>query len=504
MSVADPVIALENVSIAFGDKRVLDGLTLDIPRGKTTVIVGRSGSGKTLLLKLMSGLVTPDHGRVRLFDRDLAALSYDELLEVRARMAMLFQNYALFDDMSVADNVELPLRETAHLSPADAARQAHELIEMLGLADSAHLLPGALSGGMKRRAALARALVARPDVALFDEPTTGLDPVMVEQVDELITSARRRFATTMVIITHELASVRRLADRIGFLHDGKIIFVGTYDELMHCELAPVRAFLADASPERAATTVPSAERPVIELVGVHKRFDDKVVLRGVDLAIYPHRITALIGGSGSGKSVLVKHIMGLLQPDRGKVLVFGDDIVAMNERQLKSVRTRLALVFQHAALLDWLDVEDSVAFPLVEQRRLSNDEIHARVHDVIERLGLAPLRRRMPHELSVGERKRVGLARAMVMQPEILIYDEPTTGQDPVRAHEIDDMIVQAQEQFGVTTIVISHDILSTFRIAHTVAMLHDGAIVACGTPAELRASTDASVHQFLRAASVV
>lgn len=498
-----PVIAMEDVSIAFGERRVLTGLDLEVRRGETMVIVGRSGSGKTVLLKLMMGLLTPGHGRVRVFGRDLAMLSDSERVELRKRTAMLFQNYALFDALSVEDNIEFPLLEAAHMRRPDATRLAHELVSMLGLGDSEQVLPGALSGGMKRRVSLARALVSRPEVALLDEPTTGLDPVMVEQVDQIIAAAKRNFGTTIVLVSHDLATAQRLADRIAFLHDGKIVFVGSYDEFMDCSLPPIRDFLASASTARASTLAPPAERPVIELVGVHKRFGDKHVLRGVDLAIYPHRITALIGRSGSGKSVLARHIMGLVKPDRGKILVFGRDIVTMSERELEEVRTHFGLVFQHAALLDWLSVEDNIAFPLVERRKESTHAIHTRVHEILDGLELTGLRRRMPGELSVGERKRVGLARALVMRPDILIYDEPTTGQDPVRSHQIDDMIVHAQERFGVTTIVISHDMLSTFRIAHMIAMLHDGKIVACGTPAELRASADANVHQFLHAAAL-
>lgn len=498
-----PIIAMEDVSIAFGARHVLTGLSLEVRRGETLVIVGRSGSGKSVLLKLMMGLLTPDRGRVRVFGHDLAMLSDSERVELRRRTAMLFQNYALFDALSVEDNIEFPLLEAAHMRRPDAARLAHELIGMLGLADSEHVLPGALSGGMKRRVGLARALVSRPEVALLDEPTTGLDPVMVEQVDQIIAAAKQHFGTTLVLISHDLASVQRLADRVAFLHDGRIIFVGSYDEFMRCSLPPIRDFLASASTTRASTLAPRAERPIIELLGVHKRFGAKHVLRGIDLAIYPHRITALIGRSGSGKSVLARLIMGLLQPDRGKILVFGRDIVPMGERELAEVRTHFGLVFQHAALLDWLSVEDNIAFPLVERRQESTQTIRTRVHEILDGLELTELRRRMPSELSVGERKRVGLARAMVMHPDILIYDEPTTGQDPVRAQQIDDMIVHAQERFGITTIVISHDMLSTFRIAHTIAMLHDGKIVACGTPAELRASADANVHQFLRAAAI-
>jgi ABC-type transporter Mla maintaining outer membrane lipid asymmetry ATPase subunit MlaF len=500
-----PVIELADVSVAFGDKQVLDGLDLKIIAGKTTVIVGRSGSGKTILLKLMMGLVAPDRGRVLLFGRDLATVSDVELLQLRKRMGMLFQNYALFDALSVEDNVAFALHENPRVPGRDIAKLSRELIRILGLEGCEHLLPGALSGGMKKRVSLARALVANPEVVLFDEPTTGLDPIMVEKVDDMIALANRQYGITSVIISHDMASVKRLADRIAFLHAGKIIFEGSYDEFIRSELLPIREFL-DNQPSHVTAVAPASitpfPAPVIELVGVHKRFGDQHVLRGIDLAIYPRRITVLIGGSGSGKSVIVKHVMGLLKPDRGRILVFGKDIVPMTERELAGVRSHFGLVFQHAGLLDWLTVEDNVAFPLVERRLAPKREIHERVNDLLERLGLTALRHRMPAEISVGERKRVGLARAMVMQPDVLIYDEPTTGQDPLRTHEIDDMIQHTQEQFAITSIVISHDMASTFRIAHMVAMLHDGKIVACGTPTQVRASLDEHVQHFLHASA--
>jgi len=496
-----PIVELEDVAIAFGDHQVLDGLNLTIYAGETTFIVGRSGSGKTVLLKLMIGLLVPDRGRVRLFGRDLATVSETELVALRKRIGMLFQNYALFDALDVEDNIEFPLRETARASRRDAARLAHELVEMLGLSGTEHLLPAELSGGMRRRVGLARALVAHPELTLLDEPTTGLDPIMVEKVDEIIAVAKQTYAHTAIIVSHDLASVRRLADRIAFLHDGRIIFTGSADELVRCELPAVRAFVGGGVTAHA-TEPPPADRPVIELVGLHKRFGDKEVLRGVDLAIYPKRITVLIGASGSGKSVIVKHILGLLQPDSGQVIVFGRDVATLRERELAEMRTHIGLVFQHAALLDWLDVADNVAFPLVE-RGVAPGRARRRVDDVLGQLGLAELRDRMPDQLSVGERKRVGLARAVVTQPEIVIYDEPTTGQEPPRVREIDDMIVRAQEQLGVTTLVISHDMESAFRIAHTVAMIHDGRIVARGTPTELLASPNVHVHCFVHASAM-
>lgn len=534
-----PVIVLRDVAIGFGDRPVLDGLNLEIVPGKTTVVVGRSGSGKSVLLKLMMGLVRPQRGQVIAFGHDLAKVSPVELLELRKRMGMLFQNYALFDALSVEDNIGFPLRENSALDGKTISRLARDLAGVLGLGGSEQLLPAELSGGMKKRVSLARALVFNPEVVLFDEPTTGLDPIMIEKVDEMIALAAERYQITSVIISHDMASTARLADRVAFLHDGKIVFVGSYAEFRACKLPPVASFVEGAQTSRLAGEPPAAGpsddeptsprapvlaaapraplvrddnplpadlvgvAPAVELLGVHKSFGDKRVLRGIDLAIYPKKTTVLIGASGSGKSVIIKHIMGLFKPTSGQIKVFGQDIVPLSAEQLNKVRSRFGLVFQHAALLDWLSVYGNVEFPLKERRVGSPAEIRDRVHEILERLNISEIMHRMPGEISEGQKKRVGLARAIVMKPEILIYDEPTTGQDPLRTRDIDDMIEETQRRFDITSIVISHDMASTFRIAHMVAMLHEGQIAAYGTPEQLLASRSPQVQHFIHAGTV-
>ncbi|HRC58610.1 MAG TPA: ABC transporter ATP-binding protein, partial [Kofleriaceae bacterium] len=259
-----PVIELDNVSIAFGGRPVLSGLSLQIVPGKTTVIVGRSGSGKSVLLKLMMGLLRPHSGKVIAFGRDLTKVSQLELLELRKRMGMLFQNYALFDALSVEDNVGFPLRENSRLPQREISTLSRELINILGLGGSEHLLPAELSGGMKKRVSLARALVFNPEVVLFDEPTTGLDPIMIEKVDEMIALASKRYQITSVIISHDMASTARLADRVAFLHEGKIVFLGSYQEFRACTLPPVQSFVAGAQTSRLAAeevTAPAAALP---------------------------------------------------------------------------------------------------------------------------------------------------------------------------------------------------------------------------------------------------
>ena len=496
-----PAVELVDVSVNFGERTVLDRVNLTIRPHAITLIVGASGSGKTVLLKTMLGLVRPTRGTVRLLGRDLAEVSEVELVELRRHVAMLFQNYALFDGLSVQDNVEFPLQQT-HAATPDIHRLALAILSVLGLEGNEALLPGELSGGMKKRVGLARALVGHPDLVLFDEPTTGLDPLMVEHVDQMIANAHRESTITAVIVSHDLASVKRLADRVAFLDGGTIAFEGSCDEFFHSELPAIRKLLDVAGlPRTTTSTPPVAQSPVIELIDVYKSFGDKQVLRGVNLQILPKQITVLLGASGSGKSVIAKHVMGLLKPDRGQIIVFGTDIVPLSERELLEVRRRFGLVFQSGALLDWLSVEDNIAFPLREHP-IDHVATRTRVTEILDALDLEAVAGRLPAELSTGERKRVALARALVGRPDVVIYDEPTTGQDSLRAFEIDELIQRAQQQFGVTSLVISHDLTSTFRIAHRVAMLHEGTVIAYGTPAEIQASPIPYVQDFLRAAT--
>lgn len=241
-----------------------------------------------------------------------------------------------------------------------------------------------------------------------------------------------------------------------------------------------------------------ARRPMIAIRGLYKSFEDNQVLRGIDLEVAEGRTTVIIGGSGSGKSVLMKHMLGLLRPDRGQVWVDGEDISGLPERELVRVRAKFGMVFQQAALFDSMSVGQNVAFPLQEHSKLGHDEIERRVKEKLAMVDLEGVEDRFPAELSGGMRKRVGLARAIVLDPRILLYDEPTTGLDPISAHNVDQMIMDAQQRLGVTSVVISHDIASSFRVGDRVAMLYRGRIVDQGPPESLQHSEDPHVQEFL------
>jgi len=249
------------------------------------------------------------------------------------------------------------------------------------------------------------------------------------------------------------------------------------------------------------------EKWQIKIRGLHKSFGPQHVLRGVDLDIERGHTNIIIGGSGQGKSVLMKHLMGLLKPDSGHIYVDGEDIVPLGEVQMGRVQRKFGMVFQYAALFDSMTVMENIAFPLVERYRLPEAEIESRVWELLRKLDLGHIPgvdKKFPSQMSGGQRKRIGLARALIDRPEILLYDEPTTGLDPISTKNVDDMIRQTADEFGVTSVVISHDMASTFRIGDRVSMLYEGVIAASGTPDEVRTNRHPVLREFLETSGVV
>jgi len=239
---------------------------------------------------------------------------------------------------------------------------------------------------------------------------------------------------------------------------------------------------------------------VIEVRNLHKAFGDNHVLRGISLQVEDGTTFVVLGGSGSGKTVLMKHVIGLLKPDQGTVFVDGVEIPKLNGRALTEARRMFGMVFQGAALFDSMTVFENVAFPLKErQRSMKTSELRRRV---VEKLKVVDLEEdvlsKYPAELSGGMKKRVALARAVVHEPTIVLYDEPTTGLDPITTAYVDDMILQAKRRLGVTSMVISHDIASAFKVADRLAVLYDGHIAAQGTPEEVRRSEHPFVQKYL------
>ncbi len=255
---------------------------------------------------------------------------------------------------------------------------------------------------------------------------------------------------------------------------------------------------AERSEETPSTSRGSGDaNDIVVLKGVRKKFREQEVLKGIDMVCRRNETTCIVGGSGAGKTTLLRLVVALDKPTAGNIYVDGEDIVPLGERELNRVRKKFGMVYQYAALLDSINVLDNVAFPLVEHTKIPAKEARKRVAEKLGLLGLdQSILEKYPSELSGGMRKRVGLARALMLEPKILLYDEPTTGLDPVATKNVDDMIRDISKETGVTSVVISHDMASTFRIADRISMLNEGVIIESGSPDEILASR----HEFVRA----
>lgn len=242
---------------------------------------------------------------------------------------------------------------------------------------------------------------------------------------------------------------------------------------------------------------------MIEIRNLHKWFGANHVLRGVNLTVNEGETLVIIGQSGCGKSVLLKHIMGILDPDDGTVLVNGVDIFQLKDGEIDAVRLKLAMLFQGAALFDSLNVRENVGFSLYEHTHLPEETIRERVREKLGLVGLEGIEELMPAALSGGMKKRVGLARAICNDPAIILYDEPTTGLDPINSDVINDLILRMQEKLKVTSVVVTHDMTSAFKVGDRLAMLYKGQIIGIGTPAEIKSTSDPVIRQFITGSAI-
>jgi phospholipid/cholesterol/gamma-HCH transport system ATP-binding protein len=238
--------------------------------------------------------------------------------------------------------------------------------------------------------------------------------------------------------------------------------------------------------------------PAIRVEALRKRFGSQEVLRGVDLEVAPSELVVIIGRSGGGKSVLLRHLLGLVRPEAGHVIIDGQDVVTLHGRALDQVRERFGVVFQGGALFDSLTVLENVLFPIRERRRVPSADLLPRAQEALAQVGLREMGHKYPAEISGGMRKRVAIARALVTEPQVVFLDEPTTGLDPILVNSIHHLIVSLHRKFGFTAVMVSHEIPEIFQIAQRVAVLHEGRIRAVGTPEEIQGSSDPVVRRFI------
>ena len=243
----------------------------------------------------------------------------------------------------------------------------------------------------------------------------------------------------------------------------------------------------------------NGQRSLVRVENLHKRFDDNEVLKGISIGFAPHRTTVVLGPSGCGKSVLLKHLVGLLRPDNGSVYFDEQRIDTLSERELSSLRRQFGFLFQMGALFDSLNVKQNIEFPLHEVGVNDSAEVDRRINEVLSMVGLDHMKEMMPADLSGGERKRIALARAIVLRPRVILYDEPTTGLDPIRADVINELILKLQSRLQTTSIVVTHDLASAFKLADHMVLMLDGTIVMQGHPDEFKDPSDPDVARFMQ-----
>lgn len=269
---------------------------------------------------------------------------------------------------------------------------------------------------------------------------------------------------------------------------------------MRVESPNVAMIEAQPSPKISAEPqlVSGNGSPMIAVRSLKKQIDGQKILQGVDLEVRKGETLVLIGRSGGGKSVLLKHIIGLMEPDSGEIWIEGQNIIGLDERQLSAIREKVGMLFQGGALFDSMTVEDNIAFPLLEAGERDPKVLHLRVEEMLEVTEMGGQEDKMPESLSGGMKKRVGLARAIIRRPSCVLYDEPTAGLDPVVADSINRLIRCLQGRFGITSVVVTHDMKSAFDVADQIAYLHQGRVYFHGTPGELRESSDPLIQDFL------
>lgn len=252
-------------------------------------------------------------------------------------------------------------------------------------------------------------------------------------------------------------------------------------------------------PESGAAASSQSHDAIVRFVNLHKSFGRLHVLQGVSLNFPAGKCTVVLGPSGSGKSVMLKHMVGLLRPDSGEVWFEDQRVDVLKEPRLGPIRRQFGFLFQQGALFDSMSVLENIAFPLLEHTTLDGPQREEKVRQVLRMVGLEEVMDKMPADLSGGQRKRIALARAIVLEPKVILYDEPTTGLDPIRSDVINELIIKLQRELHATSIVVTHDLASMFKVADVTVMLHEGRIVFQGTPEELRDSPNSVVQQFLR-----
>ncbi|MCF1467534.1 ABC transporter ATP-binding protein [Agrobacterium vitis] len=502
------VLSVRDLTIRFstpeGEKEVLSHIDFDLKKNEILGIVGETGAGKSVLARALIDLL-PDGGKrvgghVEVVGKRIDEMSDKERRALRGgHIALIGTNAkALLDPVeTVGKQIVRVLRSHKRVSGKQAWTQAVKLLSDVGIvnaAERARAYPHELSGGMAQRVVIAMALVTQPKIVLADDATLGLDATVSVQVLDMLVSRSRELGLSVVLITHDLGIIAHYCNRVAIMRAGQII-----------ETRDVTAFLAEPAsdysrnlleaaktrPVPSVLTIASQEAPLLDVKNVVKLFDGSrpgEVVRAVDdvsFAIRRGETLALVGESGSGKTTIGQCLVQLLRTTSGAISFDGNDVVSMSEATFRPLRRRIQMVFQepYVALNPRWRVHNLVDEPLRMLDGMSASERIKQVHRVLEMVNLpSHYAELFPHELTAGEQKRVGIARALVTNPEFVIFDEPTTALDIRVRAQIIDLVRDLQARMQLSALFITHDLNSVRSLAHNVAVMNRGRIVEAGT----------------------
>ncbi|WP_431221217.1 ABC transporter ATP-binding protein [Leifsonia xyli] len=520
------VVQINDLSVSFatdaGTVKAVDGVSLSVAPGEVLAIVGESGSGKTVTAKTILGLLPETataSGAVVLRSRDGATeadvISIDKrrLREVRGTdVAMVFQepSTALNPVYPVGWQIAEGLRAHSKLSKKEAQARAVEILERVGIPEPQKRVkyyPHQFSGGQKQRIVIAMALVLNPGLIVADEPTTALDVTVQAEILDLLRRCRDEFGAAIVLITHNMGVVADLADRVAVMYQGKLVEQADVKTLFSAPQAEYTQKLLAAVPKIGQGAVATQDRaiaraerpeqaPVVRARDLRIQYPGRlgrpgfVAVDGVSFDIRPGEVLGLVGESGSGKTTIGRAIAGLNKVTGGSLQVLGLEMNGVRERQFRKVRSDIGFVFQDPAssFNPLLTIAECVAEPLVVHGRASSaQEARRRVDELLEAVQLPrAYGDRFPHELSGGQRQRASLARALALEPTLLIADEPTSALDVSVQARVLELFADLQKEFGFASLFISHDLAVVDLLADRIAVLHRGRLVEEGTGAEV------------------
>jgi ABC-type microcin C transport system duplicated ATPase subunit YejF len=509
----EPILKLDSLNVRYGDATVVHDLSLQVRAGECLTVVGESGSGKSQSFLAVMGLLGREAqvgGSARFRGQELLGLDRRALDRLRgARMAMVFQDpmTALTPHMWVGEQIAEPLVRKLGLSGADADKRAREWLDRVRIADAprrARQYPHELSGGMRQRVMIAMAMACGPDLLIADEPTTALDATVQAEVLALMDELKRESGCALVLVTHDMGVVARMADRVLVMRDGRMVEQGGLHSLFAAPQAAYTRELLDAVPRLdregrggrpVIAPVAADAETVLDARAIEVAFPvsrgflkPRAVLRAVDgvgLSVRRGETLGVVGESGSGKSTLARAVLNLLPRDAGAVSVLGRDLDPRDRPAVRASRRDLQIVFQdpRASLDPRMTIGQSVAEPLdVFRPELTRAERRQKVETALTRCGLDPtFADRYPRSLSGGQNQRAGIARAVILEPRLIVCDEAVSALDVTVRAQIIDLLIELQRSLGLAMLFISHDLAVVREVCHRVMVLYLGRVMETG-----------------------